>query len=285
MINFKKICRILLLAAFVCTLSGVALAENKTGDKAAENKNPRVYLMPDEKTGKMKQVDLATYWKYVDSMSQKLQKQTDILAEKIKKSYDSNPSVKAKIDAGYDRFIAKHPKAISYTSLDDYIRGISINEGANKGLIEDITSGSFSKFKADPNAAYNGLGSLNGIAASLYDENYGGTPKDPEVSSGTNMQQSNAAVTGCSSDYGLFSGLITTGRKIFKNLRDLIYVVAGFGIIGVAVGGFFGNLNWKWLGAIVIALVVIASTGEIINMITGCENFTKAMITDTLIHQ
>lgn len=106
--------------------------------------------------------------------------------------------------------------------------------------------------------------------------------KCEKITQGTNVPQSQSAVTGCSSDYGLFSGLITTGRTIFKGLRDLIYVVAGFGIIGVAVGGFFGNLNWKWLGAIVIALVVIASTGEIINMITGCENFTKSMITDTL---
>lgn len=99
---------------------------------------------------------------------------------------------------------------------------------------------------------------------------------------GTNDEQSASSVTGCSSNYGLFSGLIETGRKIFNGLRDLIYVVAGFGIIGVAVGGFFGNLNWKWLGAIVIALVVIATTGEIINMITGCDKFTAAMISDTL---
>lgn len=104
----------------------------------------------------------------------------------------------------------------------------------------------------------------------------------PDKGIGTNTTQSASTVTGCSSNYGLFSGLIDTGRRIFKGLRDLIYVVAGFGIIGVAVGGFFGNLNWKWLGAIVIALVVIATTGEIINMITGCENFTKAMIEDTL---
>lgn len=62
----------------------------------------------------------------------------------------------------------------------------------------------------------------------------------------------------------------------------MIYVVAGFGIIGVAVGGFFGNLNWKWLGAIIIALVVIATTGELINAITGCTEFTSSMITDTL---
>ncbi|MBQ8661765.1 MAG: hypothetical protein IJ482_05525 [Alphaproteobacteria bacterium] len=89
-------------------------------------------------------------------------------------------------------------------------------------------------------------------------------------------------MTGCSSNQGIFSGLISTGSKVFNGLRDLIYVVAGFGIIGVAVGGFFGNLNWKWLGAIVISLVVIATTGELISAITGCENFTNAMITDTL---
>lgn len=89
-------------------------------------------------------------------------------------------------------------------------------------------------------------------------------------------------VTGCSTDYGLFSGLIDAGRKIFNGLRELIYVVAGFGIIGVAVGGFFGNLNYKWLGAIVISLVIIASTGELIYSITGCETFTTKAITDTL---
>lgn len=98
----------------------------------------------------------------------------------------------------------------------------------------------------------------------------------------TNAKQSQSSVTGCSSNQGIFSGLIDTGRKVFNGLRDLIYVVAGFGIIGVAVGGFFGNLNWKWLGAIVISLVVIATTGELISAITGCENFTNAMITDTL---
>ncbi|MBQ7285502.1 MAG: hypothetical protein IJW72_04550 [Alphaproteobacteria bacterium] len=99
---------------------------------------------------------------------------------------------------------------------------------------------------------------------------------------GANQKQSASAVSGCSSNQGIFSGLIETGSKVFNGLRDLIYVVAGFGIIGVAVGGFFGNLNWKWLGAIVISLVVIATTGELISAITGCENFTNAMITDTL---
>ncbi|MBE6452242.1 MAG: hypothetical protein E7012_01975 [Alphaproteobacteria bacterium] len=100
---------------------------------------------------------------------------------------------------------------------------------------------------------------------------------------GTNPQAKISDISGCpGKDTGLFRGLILTGQKIYNGLRDLIYVVAGFGIIGVAVGGFFGNLNWKWLGAIMISLVVIASTGEIINMVVGCETFTQDMIADTL---
>lgn len=88
--------------------------------------------------------------------------------------------------------------------------------------------------------------------------------------------------TFCGSDYGIFNELVQTGQKIFKRLRDLIYVVAGFGIIAVAVGGFFGNLNWKWLGAIVISLVVVATAGELIVLMTGCEQFSSSLITNTL---
>ena len=89
--------------------------------------------------------------------------------------------------------------------------------------------------------------------------------------------------TFCGSDKdGVFSELIHTGQKIFNRLRDLIYVVAGFGIIAIAVGGFFGTLNWKWLGAIVISLVIIASAGELIVLLTGCEKYGTSLITDTL---
>lgn len=93
---------------------------------------------------------------------------------------------------------------------------------------------------------------------------------------------SGTAADFCSTDLGIFSELVKTGQKIFRQLRDLIYVVAGFGIIAVAVGGFFGNLNWKWLGAIVISLVVIGTAGELIVLLTGCEEFSKTLVTNTL---
>lgn len=77
---------------------------------------------------------------------------------------------------------------------------------------------------------------------------------------------------------GLFGELIAKGKEIFKGMREIIYVVAGFGIIGVSVGGFFGNLNWKWLGAIVIGLMVIGLTGSIIAYVGGGE----LLVEDTL---
>lgn len=80
-------------------------------------------------------------------------------------------------------------------------------------------------------------------------------------------------------DTGLFSDLINKGSEIFMGMRDIIYVVSGFGIIGVAVGGFFGTINWKWLGAIIIGLMVIASTAAFIQYVTGAK---AGSITDTL---
>ena len=87
------------------------------------------------------------------------------------------------------------------------------------------------------------------------------------------------AAEATTSNTSLFSDLTQKGIRIFEGMRDIIYVVSGFGIIGVAVGGFFGNINWKWLGAIVIGLMVIGLTGEILRYIGGSE---APEITDTL---
>ena len=86
-----------------------------------------------------------------------------------------------------------------------------------------------------------------------------------------------------SNSYALFEELTQKGSEIFMGMRDIIYVVAGFGIIGVAVGGFFGNINWKWLGAIIIGVFVIATTAAFINYVAyGKSGSQIAGITDSL---
>ncbi len=82
---------------------------------------------------------------------------------------------------------------------------------------------------------------------------------------------------------GLFSDLTSKGAEIFMGMREIIYAVAGFGIMAVAIGGFFGNFNWKWLGAIIIGLMVIASTAGIINYMVESTVITPDMIKDTLV--
>ena len=79
----------------------------------------------------------------------------------------------------------------------------------------------------------------------------------------------------------LFEDLTSKGAEIFKGMREIIYAVAGFGIVAIAIGGFFGN--FKWLGAIIIGLMVIALTAGIINYMVEETVITPAMITDTLI--
>ena len=82
---------------------------------------------------------------------------------------------------------------------------------------------------------------------------------------------------------GLFSDLTNHGMFIFSGMREIIYAVSGFGIVAIAIGGFFGTLNWKWLVAIIIGLMVIALTAGIINYMVDSEVITSDMLTDSLI--
>lgn len=74
----------------------------------------------------------------------------------------------------------------------------------------------------------------------------------------------------CAADsYAVFEGLTNTGAEIFTGMRTVIFAAAGFGIIAVAITGLFGSLNWKWLTAIIIGVVVIALTAGLLNYMTA----------------
>ena len=78
------------------------------------------------------------------------------------------------------------------------------------------------------------------------------------------------AAGGNSSQQGqVFGTLIAKGSEIFTGMREIIFAVSGFGIIAVAVGGFFGNLNWKWLSAIGIGLFILSTTSAIVTYMVG----------------
>lgn len=69
--------------------------------------------------------------------------------------------------------------------------------------------------------------------------------------------------------FAAFGTLVGSGKRIFNGLKSIIYPASAIGIICVCIGGFFGNINWKWLTALIIGLVVIACCGGFITMFAG----------------
>jgi hypothetical protein len=74
-----------------------------------------------------------------------------------------------------------------------------------------------------------------------------------------------------------FDQLADTGRDIFKGLKKIIYPASAIGIICVCIGGIFGNINWKWLTAVMVGLVVIATCGLFIEMFAGNDGEIDAV--------
>ena len=54
----------------------------------------------------------------------------------------------------------------------------------------------------------------------------------------------------------------------FRNSRSVIFVVGGFGLIGLGFAAIFGKVNWKWLAALACGLAIVAVAGQIVDYVT-----------------
>jgi type IV secretory pathway VirB2 component (pilin) len=71
---------------------------------------------------------------------------------------------------------------------------------------------------------------------------------------------------------GIFSTLQSKASTTFTNVRNVAFVVAGFGIIAVAVMAFFGRFNFKHLAGLIGGLVLISAAAAFINYVTGQDS-------------
>ena len=67
------------------------------------------------------------------------------------------------------------------------------------------------------------------------------------------------------SSNGIFGKAAITLCNTFQNARNVVYVVSGFGLIGVAVGGIFGKVSFRWLAMICVALATLAAADMIVD--------------------
>ena len=56
---------------------------------------------------------------------------------------------------------------------------------------------------------------------------------------------------------------------VFNSVKTIIFVIGGFGLVGVAWGAIWGKINWKWFGALAVGLAIVAAAASIINYATG----------------
>ena len=63
----------------------------------------------------------------------------------------------------------------------------------------------------------------------------------------------------------------------FQAVKTIIFVVGGFGLVGIAFAAIFGKVNWKWFAGLAVGLAILAAAGSIVNYATGDSNATAGM--------
>lgn len=66
---------------------------------------------------------------------------------------------------------------------------------------------------------------------------------------------------------------ITKSANVFKAVRTIVFVIGGFGLVGLATLAIFGKIKWPWFGALAVGLGVLAAAGALISYATG-DNVT-----------
>jgi len=90
-----------------------------------------------------------------------------------------------------------------------------------------------------------------------------------------------AAAAG-TSDNTLFRNAANVMIRTFKNVRVIVYIIGAFGLIGIAIGGIVGKINFKWLGYLAAGLAIVAVADWVISYVakvrsSGTEVSTTAI--------
>ena len=69
----------------------------------------------------------------------------------------------------------------------------------------------------------------------------------------------------------VFGTITTRMLTTFRNARSVIFIVGGFGLIGLGFAAIFGKVNWKWLAALACGLAIVAVAGQVIDYVTRSD--------------
>ena len=73
------------------------------------------------------------------------------------------------------------------------------------------------------------------------------------------------ASTTDSSAAAVFDTVRNKSKDLFENVKTVVFVVGGFGLVGLAVGAIFGAVKWKWFASLAFGLLILAIAAQIVN--------------------
>jgi len=68
---------------------------------------------------------------------------------------------------------------------------------------------------------------------------------------------------------GLMNVAAGKAVQIFNHVKMIIFVVGGFGLVGIAFQAIFGKVKWTWFAGLAVGLAILAAAGAIVNYATG----------------
>lgn len=67
----------------------------------------------------------------------------------------------------------------------------------------------------------------------------------------------------------ILSQFVTKLSNLFKKTRLIIFVIGGFGLVGIAFQASFGRMKWSWFAGLAVGLAIVAVANAIIKYATG----------------
>ncbi len=64
----------------------------------------------------------------------------------------------------------------------------------------------------------------------------------------------------------------TKAKSVFTSVKTIIFIVGGFGLVGLAWAAIFGKVNWKWFASLAVGLAILAAAGSIVEYATGSRD-------------
>lgn len=55
----------------------------------------------------------------------------------------------------------------------------------------------------------------------------------------------------------------------FEAVKKIMFVLGGFGLVGVAFGAIFGKIKWTWFAGLAVGLAILAAAGAIVQYAAG----------------